>query len=123
MPHRPLKKVEKTLVEVNTYGKFFLPHDAMNRLTQSEIEQALQECLRRIAGDTYPTEWKPNDNVICCCGLDSQHGIELACDLESRLGIEIPLKENPLVLDDDGEGRKRARTFSEVVDYLTALVS
>lgn len=106
-----------------TRGNLFLPLDAMNRLNKAEIEQALQECLRHIARDTYPTEWKPNDNVIRCCGLDSQHGIELACDLESRLGIEIPVKENPLVLDDDGEGRKRGRTFSEVVDYLTALVS
>jgi hypothetical protein len=93
----------------------------MSRYDKSEIERVLQECLRHIARDTYPTSWQPQDNVICCCGLDSQHGIELACDLEVRLGIEIPLKENPLVLDNDGEGKKRARTFTEVVDYLIAL--
>jgi acyl carrier protein len=95
----------------------------MNRLDRTQIEVALQDCLKHIARDTYPAEWKPSDSVIRCCGLDSQHGIELACDLESRLGIVIPVKENPLVLDDDGEGKKRARTFGEVVDYLTALAS
>lgn len=95
----------------------------MTLLDRTQIELALQNCLKLIARDTYPSEWKPDDNVIRSCGLDSQHGIELACDLESRLGIQIPLKENPLVLDDDGEGRKRARTFGEVVDYLTALAS
>lgn len=95
----------------------------MNSLDRTQIELALQDCLKHIARDSYPSEWKAGDNVIRCCGLDSQHGIELACDLESRLGIAIPLKENPLVLDNDGEGRKRARTFGEVVDYLTALAS
>lgn len=95
----------------------------MNNIHRSQIETALKECLKHIAGDTYHEEWKPDDNVIRCCGLDSQHGIELACDLESRMGISIPLRENPLVLDDDGNSCKRARSFEEVVDYLVALSS
>jgi acyl carrier protein len=95
----------------------------MNQTYRSQIEVALKECLKHIAGDNYHEEWKPGDNVIRCCGLDSQHGIELACDLESRMGISIPMKENPLVLEDDGNGCKRARCFGEVVDYLVALSS
>lgn len=95
----------------------------MKIIDRTKIELALQDCLKHIAKDCYPTKWNPGDDVIRCCGLDSQHGIELACDLESRLEITIPLKENPLILDDDGEGRKRARSFAEVVDYLVALSS
>lgn len=93
----------------------------MSRLDRTEIELVLKDCLKYIAGEQYDAAMKREDNVIRCCGLDSQHGIELACDLESRLGVLIPVNENPLILDDDGEGRKRARNFGEVVEYLVAL--
>jgi len=90
---------------------------------RTDIEHALRECLEHIAGEDYQAGMKREDNVMRCCGLDSQHGVELACDLQSRLGIPIPPNENPLVLDDDGEGRSRARNFGEVVDYLVALAN
>ncbi len=90
---------------------------------RTEIEQALRECLEHIAGDHYQTIMKREDNVMLCCRLDSQHGVELACDLESRLGIAIPLNENPLVADGDDSSQRRARNFGEVVDYLVALAN
>lgn len=93
----------------------------MSAPNRTKIETVLRECLEHIAGEEYDAEMKREDNVMSCCGLDSQHGVELACDLQSRLGILIPVNQNPLVLDDDGEGRTRSRNFGEVVEYLVAL--
>lgn len=95
----------------------------MSRLTRPQIEDVLRNCLRELAPEEQTAEWLPTDQVITKWGLDSQHGVELACDLESLLGIAVPLKENPLVCDDEVQGKRRARTFSEVVDYIECLAS
>lgn len=110
------------MTKVLTGGKHFL-HTKGSMYDRTEIEQALRECLEHIAGDHYQTIMKREDNVMLCCRLDSQHGVELACDLESRLGIAIPLNENPLVADGDDSSQRRARNFGEVVDYLVALAN
>lgn len=94
----------------------------MSNLTRETIEEELRECLTRLTGDPSPAEFSSKDSVLNICGLDSQHGVELACDLEVSLSIRIPDKDNPLVLD-ESDCRKRARTFAEVVDYLLALPS
>jgi acyl carrier protein len=95
----------------------------MSTQPNNRIEEILRECLKQIAGDKCPDDWNPDDDVIGRCCLDSLHGVELACDLASRLKIDIPLKDNPLVEDGDDGGRKRARSYSEVMDYLVRLSS
>ena len=115
--------VQKNLLtKVLTPGKCFLP-TKRSMHERTEIEQVLRECLEHIAGKEYQALMKREDNVMICCGLDSQHGVELACDLEARLGITIPLNENPLVADGDDKSQRRARNFGEVVDYLVALAN
>ena len=89
--------------------------------TTSGIREALVHALREIAKQKCPAEFSDDINVLRECDLDSQHGLELACDLSDRLGIDIPANENPLVEDSGPSGRKRARKFGEVVDYLAAL--
>lgn len=93
----------------------------MKTLTQHRIEEILIESLRQVAGEKCPADWRAEDDVIECCAIESLHGVELACDLVARLGIEIPLTENPLIDDGKSGGKKRHRSFSEVVGYLERL--
>lgn len=79
------------------------------------------EALATLAGEKCPKEVSPDLNVLEAWALDSLHGMELACDLSARLKINIPLEDNPLVAEDEKTGGRRARTISEVVDYLIAL--
>ncbi len=85
--------------------------------TTAEIEGALLECLKAAAVDEGPDHIHDEMDVLKTWDLDSEDGIDLALDLGPRLGIEIPLKDNPLI-DEDPRGRKRARSFREVVNYL-----
>lgn len=110
-----------TLDEHLTGGNKSLPLATMTTDRQKQIEKTLMECLRQLAGDKFPDELKPEDDVLMCCGLDSQHGVELACDLATILEIEIPLKDNPLIVECDENGKKRARRCSEVIEYLSKL--
>ncbi len=47
---------------------------------------------------------------LMSAGLCSEDGVELACDLEARLGIDVPHDCNPLV----HENKKRMRTVGEL---------
>jgi len=87
--------------------------------SRETIRETLTDCLRFLKGSELG-EFDESTDVIVGLGLDSQHGVELACDLSSRLKIEIPLKENPLI-EDGADGRMRSRTFGEVLEYLVAL--
>lgn len=95
----------------------------MKTITREQIETELKDCLRFVAGEHCPVEWHPDDDVLCSCDIDSMHGVELACDLVARLGINIPQEDNPLIEDDRTTGRKRHRTFREVVEYLQRMAT
>jgi acyl carrier protein len=90
--------------------------------TVTHIEQVLISCLKDLAGGDAPNEIEDGMNVLKNWGLESDDGMDLALDLELRLGIEIPERENPLVKEDSA-GRKRARSFREVVAYLARFMS
>jgi acyl carrier protein len=89
--------------------------------SREKIGQTLVDCLRFLSGKACPAEFTINTDVLRECDLDSEDGVEIACDLSRRLGIAIPAKDNPLIDDTSATGRKRARTFGEVVEYLAAL--
>jgi len=59
-----------------------------------------------------------NTNPIETLELDSGHGIPFACEMETRLSIEIPDEVNPFVED---KPVPRARTVNEIADLLVAL--
>lgn len=90
--------------------------------SDTQIAQVLIDCLKDLAGDDAPEEIDDNMNVLKEWGLESDDGVDLAIDLGIRLGIQIPTRDNPLVKEDSGGG-KRARTFRQVVAYLARLVS
>lgn len=91
--------------------------------SRQSIEQILETSLKELAGDNAPSEIVPEMVVLESWAIDSLHGMELACDLSSRLRINIPLEDNPLVVEDSTTGQRRSRTFVEVVDYLFNLGS
>ncbi len=88
----------------------------------TQIEQVLIDCLKDLAGGDAPEEIDDDTNVLKEWGLESDDGVDLAIDLGIRLGIQIPTRDNPLVKEDSA-GRKRARSFREVVGYLARLMS
>jgi acyl carrier protein len=104
-------------------GKISLLMVIPSHLSHDEITKALAECLHFLAGDNYPEDASPDLDVLDAWGLDSLHGVELACDLSTRLKISIPLEENPLIEEDRTTGKKRSRTFGEVVEYLAGLAA
>jgi len=57
----------------------------------------------------------PEVNPIEAFALDSGHGIPFACEMEIRLGIEIPVEVNPFIKDGPSP---KARTVFEIVTLL-----
>lgn len=87
-------------------------------LSYNDVASVLIECLRSLAGDKSPDEIRPDLDIFREWGLDSEDGVDLAADIASRLGIQIPDDENPLVEENIRTDRKRARSFREVVNYV-----
>ena len=92
-----------------------------SKLTRVEVTSVLEDCLGFLSKGHGPRSVHPSLDVLLEWSLDSEHGVELACDLSTRLGIEIPDNENPLIEENLATKKKRARTFGEVVDYLLKL--
>ena len=90
--------------------------------SNAEIAAILVECLNFIGGASGPAEDLDEVFVLKAWDLDSEDGLEIACDLSTKLGIDIPHNENPLVEDDPVSGKRRGRRFREVVAYLSRLV-
>jgi acyl carrier protein len=90
-------------------------------IKRDQIAVVLTRALKFLAKDTAPEVVRSNFIVLKEWELDSEHGVELACDLSMELGISIPEEDNPLIDEISQVGRKRARTFEEVVDYIAAL--
>jgi acyl carrier protein len=93
----------------------------ITKLTREEVVTALEDCLSFLSKGKNPRAIHSNLDVLREWSLDSEHGVELACDLSTRLGIEIPDNENPLIEENLATKKKRARTFGEVVDYILNL--
>ena len=82
-------------------------------ISSEQIERAVNDAIRQLlerAG--HPPEFTADEDVIGALGLCSEDGIELACVLETALGIKIPEAENPLI-DDSGKA-PRGRTVQQI---------
>jgi acyl carrier protein len=90
-------------------------------LSYESVAAVVIECLRSLAGDKTPEQIHPNMDVLKEWGLDSEDGVDLAADIQSQLNVQVPLDENPLIDENGSTGRKRARSFKEVVQYLLDL--
>jgi hypothetical protein len=92
-------------------------------LTREEVAAVLTERLSFLSSNNSPREIRGDLVVLHEWGLDSEHGVELACDLSARLKLDIPSNDNPLIDESAPTNRKRARTFDEVVTHLLSLAS
>lgn len=86
----------------------------MNTIIRSDqvVDRIIEELLTR---GGHPTSISDGSNLMQA-GLTSQDGVELACDLEARLGITVPSDFNPLV----HESGKRTRTLGELKAWARA---
>ncbi len=86
----------------------------MTRLSTTDdvVTQIVRELLVRGGKDGPLTD----ASNLHAAGLTSQDGVEVACDLEARLGIEVPGKVNPIL---HGNGR-RMRTLGELKAWVRA---
>lgn len=85
---------------------------AVRTASDEAVDRVVQELLRR-GGHPAPSGDGAN---LMHSGLTSQDGVELACDLEARLGISIPADVNPLL----HESRVRMRTLGELKAWARA---
>lgn len=93
----------------------------IHKHSSAQIREIVEECLRFLAGEKFPDQLTDEMNVLQICGLDSEHGLEIACDLSAKLGFEIPNDDNPLVYEDRATGRKRGRSLPEVIEHIEEL--
>lgn len=86
----------------------------------TEIAEAVTECLRERPSARRGVEINEKTNLLYDLGIDSMEGIEITCELITRLDVDIPLNENLLVTKEEN-GCRRMRTIPEIVSRLTEL--
>jgi predicted aconitase len=89
-------------------------------MTQAELRQIAQDSLVQFLASRHhdAVELTDDTDPISGLGLKSEDGVDWACDLEA-LGIEVPTKINPFVVDGQ---HPRPRRFGEIVQLLYGYV-
>lgn len=84
--------------------------------TRIKSDEAVERIVHELLGrGGHPSSVRDGDNLMQA-GLTSQDGVEMACDLEARLGITVPGDFNPLV----HESGSRMRTLGELKAWARA---
>jgi acyl carrier protein len=91
------------------------------KLSRVHVSKVLTDALASVSKERAPKIISENLKVLDEWEIDSEHGLEVAIELSIELGIEIPANDNPLIDETSESGRKRARTFGEVIDHLVSL--
>lgn len=82
-------------------------------MTRNELSEVVYETLQQLC-EIADVEITDACNPFEDLGLDSQDGIELACEISEKAGRLFPNDQNPFV--DDLAGR--VRTVGEIIDLL-----
>jgi len=77
---------------------------------QTTSDEAVERIVRELLTRSGKPQSLNDGSNLFSAGLTSQDGVELACDLEARLGVEVPRDFNPLI----HENGKRMRTLGEL---------
>ncbi|MBZ5674986.1 MAG: acyl carrier protein [Acidobacteriia bacterium] len=77
-------------------------------MTESEIQSAIFDGLRKIAPETDPQQLKPTENLREALDIDSFDFLNFLIGLHERLGVEIPEADYG-----------RLTTLSALVQYLS----
>ena len=86
----------------------------MGPASDSTVEQIVTELLSR-SGHRHSVS---DGDSLKAAGLTSEDGVELACDLEARLGVHVPKEVNPLL----HASGNRVRTLGELKGWVQQLL-
>lgn len=84
-------------------------------LSDKKRRDVVLSALMAVRPDLDASKITDDTRLMRGLGCASIDGVDLAVELEQRLGISIPNTVNPLVQEDDG--KKRDRTFAEMVAW------
>ncbi len=78
--------------------------------TRTKSDQAVERIVHELLARGGHAGVVGDGANLMQAGLTSQDGVEMACDLEARLGITVPANFNPLI----HESGNRMRTLGEL---------
>lgn len=91
---------------------------AMNAQERNEVRDLYMKALREFLGDKAPDELSEATDPFKDLGLDSEDGVDFACELSEKLGYKVPDDLNPWVDD----AQHRARRLGESIDLMCQLI-
>lgn len=83
-------------------------------ISKDKIKQLLVISLKDLTELENIPDINDKTDINVDLGLDSNDGLDFACDLSEKLGINIPAELNPFVDDDN----QRYRLVGEIVEVL-----
>lgn len=90
----------------------------MTPLDRNEVRDLYMKSLRGFLGTRAPDDLNESIDPFNDLGLDSEDGVDFACELSKNLGFKIPNDLNPWVDD----VRHRALRFGESIDLVCQLI-
>lgn len=85
---------------------------------RNEVRDLYLKALREFLGDKAPADLSEDTDPFKDLGLDSEDGVDFACELSERFGCKIPDNLNPWVDDT----RHRPRKLGESIDLICELI-
>ena len=85
-------------------------------LSREQVKSRVVEDLHKLLSETVPID--DATDPITGLGLDSDDGLDFACDISEELGFHFPDDKNPFV-DDTG---RRGRRLGEIVDLIMPML-
>jgi acyl carrier protein len=90
----------------------------MNAQERNEVRDLYLKALREFLGDKAPENLSEATDPFRDLGLDSEDGVDFACELSERLGCKVPDDLNPWVDD----ARHCSRPLGESIDLMCQLI-
>lgn len=90
----------------------------MNATERIEVRDLYMKALREFLGDKESADLSEETDPFEDLGLDSEDGVDFACELSERFGCKIPDNLNPWVDD----SLHRARRLGESIDLICDLI-
>lgn len=85
----------------------------------ARIFECVVDVIRHLVQDRDAEPINDQTDPIRGLGLESEDGLDFACEISERLGFHFPDDQNPFV-DDDG---RRPRRVGEIVDLIASTMA
>jgi acyl carrier protein len=87
-------------------------------INRNAIREGVIQAFHELLGPDDVTTIDEHTDPIKDLNRDSDDGVDFACVLSEKFGLEFPDKLNPLVDDE----RRRSRSVGEIVDLMCKLL-